>query len=425
MVAFRHGEWDYICQVSPQPICNLFYRQLLVHPDRGIQAAPDTYLGLSTDNQTEREQQISEAGLGIRSFCSLPRMESTGGKFNSLGNPANIVVCCVSIFAIGWLLLKTYKRKAAVARIEMMSLLTIYGLMKFFEILDTGSILKQGSLSIVWITSIHHSLTFIFYFNLIWIGFLSLQVVEDGTLLSLAPMFSTFAFLFIGSVYIFLDTGFAVTHYFSSQPASHLYSPWTFSMVILWPFISLTIYAGLTILVTVRILGELKPIIILLCGLITISIAEIFRWILTQPICHSSNATVDGSFIASILEMISVALLVYIWVSLTEAEWDEYNDLGFGYPPPPSNQPILEPNYSIRNPSPPNQSVHGHPDGTMIIDPSNNNQFLTPADHIHQHPLSNHYDHQPSSLTNQHPHLDPDQSTYPLDHHHQSNLANQ
>jgi hypothetical protein len=30
------------------PLGNLFFRQLLVHPDRGLQAAHDPYLGLST-----------------------------------------------------------------------------------------------------------------------------------------------------------------------------------------------------------------------------------------------------------------------------------------------------------------------------------------------------------------------------------------
>ncbi|PLW16671.1 hypothetical protein PCANC_00796 [Puccinia coronata f. sp. avenae] len=337
MVAFKYGEWDYICRVSPQPICNLFFRQLLVHPDRGLQAAPDPYLGLSTTTDpSARDALLKELGLGLRSPCSIPRMEAAGGKFDSVGNAANIVICCLSIFVVAGLVIKCFRRKAAVARMEMMILLGLYGLMKFFEILDTGAILEQGSQSIVWLTSIHHALTVLFFFALVWLAFLSLQLVEDGSKFSLLPLASSLAFLFFGSIYIFLDTGFGVTHYFSSQPASHLYSPWTFSMVILWPFIALGIYAVVTVYVSVRILGELKPVAVLLCGMMAFALGTIFRWILTQPICHSSGATVDGSFLGSLLELGALALLVYIWACLTEAEWDEYGaGLGLPCPPPP------------------------------------------------------------------------------------------
>jgi len=94
MVAFKYGEWDYICRVSPQPICNLFFRQLLVHPDHGVEAAPDPYLGLPSDDPSARQSLVRELGLGIRSSCSIPRMETAGGQLNSLGN---LILCCVAL----------------------------------------------------------------------------------------------------------------------------------------------------------------------------------------------------------------------------------------------------------------------------------------------------------------------------------------
>ncbi|KAA1067729.1 hypothetical protein PGT21_050122 [Puccinia graminis f. sp. tritici] len=339
MVSFKYGEWSYICRVSPQPICNLFFRQLLVHPERGVQAAPDPSLNLPSEDLTQREGIVKELGVGINPTCTIPRMEVVGGKLDSLGNVANIVLCCVSIFVVGWLVRKAFRRKAAVARVEIILLLIIYGLLKFFEIFANGGVLEQGSQSIVWLTGLDHSLLVVFFFGLIWLGFLGLQVVEDGSLFSLVPLATCSTFLFVASNYIFLDTGFGITHYFASQPADHLYSPWTFTMVILWPLIALTIYAGLTILVSVKVLGELKPVILLLCSLMTIGLAELFRWILSQPICHSSHGTVDGSFMGSLFELVSLGLLVYTWISLTEAEWDEYQDFGFGFP---TAQPILQ-----------------------------------------------------------------------------------
>lgn len=333
MVVFNYGEWDVICRISPQPICNLFFRQLLVHPDHGVEAAPDPYLGLPTDDPSEKDRILQGLGLGLRSSCSIPRMASAGGQDGSVGNAANIVVCCFSILVVWLLILRSWRRKAAVARIEVTILLVIYGLIKFFEIFDTGSFLEQGGQAIVWLTSIHLTFVVLFFFHLIWFGFLGLQLVEDGSKFSLIPLGACSLFLFIGSIYIFLDTGFGVTHYFSSQPSSHLYSPWTFSMVILWPLIALTIYVFLTSIISIKVLSELKPVIVSIAGLIVLTLAELFRWIITQPICHSSNARVDGSFMASLGELISLIIFVYIWICLTEAEWDDFNDLGYQHYP--------------------------------------------------------------------------------------------
>ncbi|OAV93836.1 hypothetical protein PTTG_01653 [Puccinia triticina 1-1 BBBD Race 1] len=391
MVAFKYGEWDYICRVSPQPICSLFFRQLLVHPDRGEQAAPDAYLQLPAADPTAREAALRELGLGIRAPCAIPRMESVGGKPDALGNAANIVACCLSLFVVAGFIRKAFRRKAAVARVEILILLGLYGLLKFFEIFATGAFLEQGARAVVWLTALHLALVVCFFGALVWLGFLGLQLVEDGTPLSLGPLAASLAFLFIGSIYIFLDTGFGVTHYFSSQPASHLYSPWTFSLVILWPLIALTIYGGLTVLVAVRILGELKPVIVVLCSLMTLGLGEIFRWVLTQPICHSSDATVDGSFVASLLELGALGLVVYNWTCLTEAEWEEYNDLGFAFPPahplpmaqhpsrPPSlntappQDPSYPPNHAY-NPDPYRPQSHFQQNPHHVLEPSGDQQ---------------------------------------------------
>jgi hypothetical protein len=149
-------------------------------------------------------------------------------------------------------------------------------------------------------------------------------------------------------------------------------------MVILWPLIALTIYAGLTILVSVKVLGELKPVILLLCSLMTVGLAELFRWILNQPICHSSHGTVDGSFMGSLFELVSLGLLVYTWISLTEAEWDEYQDFGFGFPgatPTAPPQPMLQNSFfgSARQ-TPSNLVPDEHP---VIVDRPDSLDYLT------------------------------------------------
>lgn len=190
-------------------------------------------------------------------------------------------------------------------------------------------------------------------------------------------------------------------------------------MVILWPFIALTIYAGLTILVSVKILGELKPVVVLLFSMMTIAMGTIFRWILTQPICHSSNATVDGSFMGSLLELVSLGLLVYIWICLTEAEWDEYSDMGgLGYPVGPTSDNKLLHNSSLvsRHPLPP--AVSNHDDQLVIVD------RISSLDGRPTHlPLDSQHLFMPPQASNIQHHQPPDDQHGPLVNHNYDGLG--
>ncbi|MBW0556062.1 hypothetical protein O181_095777 [Austropuccinia psidii MF-1] len=328
MVAFSYGEWDYICQVSPQSICNLFYRQLLIHPEHGVQSAPDPYLNLP-DNSSQRDLLISKSGIGIRSNCSINRMGTLidDGSRHSAGNIANILVCCLASLFVFHLAFRASRRKAAVGRIEVILFFSVYGLSLIFQLFDTGSIITQGSSAIVWLTSIRLSLIVILYACLIWIGFLGLQLIEDGTPASLLPLLFSCLILFIGSIYIFLDTGFGISNYFASQPASHLYSPWTFSLIILWPFIALSLFTVMTSIVSIQILSEIKPLKMLFGSILMLIIGTLFRWIISPSICRSSRSRVDGSFLATLFETFSIGLFYKLWTSLTEAEWEEFEGL--------------------------------------------------------------------------------------------------
>lgn len=73
-----YGDFDRICAEFPQPICNLFFRQLLVHPATGTGSAPDPALGTSLD--------VKDAGLGVNPECTIARMSAAGGAPGSVGN---------------------------------------------------------------------------------------------------------------------------------------------------------------------------------------------------------------------------------------------------------------------------------------------------------------------------------------------------
>ncbi|KAH9811019.1 chitin synthase III catalytic subunit-domain-containing protein [Melampsora americana] len=303
--------------------CNLLFRQLLVHPEHGPSAAPDPHLGLPVDLQ-ERARFISEAGMGLNPKCTIPRMASVGGQEGSVGNVANIILCSISIIIPLVICRFVARRRAAVGRVEMIVLLLIYALCSLFQLLDTGAILRQGSRAIVWITALHQTLVVSFFVVLVWLGLLGFQVVEDGSLTSFAILTLIGGFITVGSSYIFLDTGFSISHYFLSKPASHLYSPWTFSLIILWPIIACTLYVILTAMVITYRLGERRPMIHLISGVLTLILAEAARFGLSYSICRSSSGAVDSSFIATFLETAALGWLVGGWVAITEADWDDF-----------------------------------------------------------------------------------------------------
>ncbi|KAG0143230.1 hypothetical protein CROQUDRAFT_49140 [Cronartium quercuum f. sp. fusiforme G11] len=184
--------------------------------------------------------------------------------------------------------------------------------------------LSQGSRTLVWVTAIHLSLIVSFFSVLVWLGLLGFQLVEDGTLASLGLLTGLTGILAIGSAYIFLDTAFGITHYFQSKPPSHLYSPWTFSLVILWPLIACLIYACATTIVVLHRLGERRPLIYTFGAAITLALAEASRYGLSHTLCRRSSGSVDGSFLGTFLETAALGWLLTGWVAITEANWDEF-----------------------------------------------------------------------------------------------------
>jgi hypothetical protein len=70
--------------------------------------------------------------------------------------------------------------------------------------------------------------------------------------------------------------------------------------------------------VVVAVLREKRPLIFYaLAGLLFI-VSQLVFFLLSRPICSGSNAKVDGSFIATVLETASVFVIYLAWRSITE-----------------------------------------------------------------------------------------------------------
>jgi hypothetical protein len=156
-------DYAYPCRHIPSlPTCNLFLRQLA---DR---------------NLLPSGSNLSTAGVGVDPVCAIPRMGGASGQSGSLGNIANIIICVLSVIVALHFAWHAHRRQAAVARAELPVFYVIYALTLLFQLLDTGSFLRQGSTALVWLSGIHLGLIVALFWSLLWIGFLGTQIVEDG-----------------------------------------------------------------------------------------------------------------------------------------------------------------------------------------------------------------------------------------------------
>jgi len=305
----RFGDFQDICSDTPSYTwCNLFYRQLSANSNLS-----SLLTGLSANS--------TSAPVGINPSCGIQRVGSNG----SLGNIANIVVCALSMAACVGLIFLTEKRKAAVGRVELRNMLVLYFLTLPFQLITNGSLLIQGSQGLVVLTAIHAALVATLFWALLANALVSTQVVEDGTMSSLAPFFLLSALIFGGTLYICLDIAFGFTHVLgpsASDPGQLLSVP-LFVMTSLWPAIAAFSYFAIMLYIVLKMLKEVRPSLYYILAGVSFVLSQLVWFLLGKIICEGSGSKVDGSFIATILETVTVVLLFLGWKSITEGAWDD------------------------------------------------------------------------------------------------------
>ncbi|KAI5479279.1 chitin synthase export chaperone [Pseudohyphozyma bogoriensis] len=337
MVWFDFGDYDWLtltrgldrsffqmCDNVPSlPACNLFFRQMLVHP-KGLSAPATDILKFPANTSSTFAETLSSYGVGVGSSCYIPRMAAVGGQSGSLGNVANIALCGLSVLIALALAVMAGRRAAAVARVEMRIFFLMYALVQGAQLVDTGAFLRAGGTALTWVSAIHLGLVVGLFWCLLWIAFLSLQVVEDGTIPSILPMLAMAVVLVVGSSYIFLDIGFTITNYFQSSPAASLHSDWLFILTIIWPAAAAFLYFAVQLGVVVRVLKESKPLVLFSITAFLFILSQAAYFGISHKICTGTSHKVDGSFIATLLETAAVGALFAAWRSITEDSWDDY-----------------------------------------------------------------------------------------------------
>lgn len=164
-------------------------------------------------------------------------------------------------------------------------------------------------------------------------------------------MFVIGIILTVGSGYIAADTALTITNYFRSEPARSLHNNWLFVLTIIWPAAAAAVYFIIQAGVVVRILREKKPLctssscrkcaasaagvnhgadrslqpcnlaVTLLGAAVAFIAAQAFYYALGHKICTGTNGKIDSSWIATLLETVSIGLIFAAWQFVTEDEW--------------------------------------------------------------------------------------------------------
>ncbi|KAH9030742.1 chitin synthase III catalytic subunit [Lactarius pseudohatsudake] len=300
----RFGDFKPLCRDVPSyPWCNLFYRELQ-------HRAPAALLGASFDTKS--------APVGINPKCGIPRT----GSENSIGNVANIIACAFSIVVTLWLIYRCNHRKAAVGRVELRAFLVVYLFTLPLQLVTTGSFLQQGSTTLVVFTAIHAGAVAALFWTLLGNAIVATQVVEDGTPSSLVPFYFLTVVFMAATTYVSLDIAFTISSTLEpGNPKDSLHSITLFVLTSIWPGAAALVYFILMGWIVAAVLREMRPLIYYgLAGLLFI-LAQLAFFLLSRPICNGTNAKIDGSFIATVLDTATVVVLYLAWRSITEDYW--------------------------------------------------------------------------------------------------------
>lgn len=304
MVGF--GDFKPLCEQTPSyPWCNLFYRQLIDNLKSTVNDVSDNAANAIADINVE---------------CFIPK----AGESGSLGNIANMIACGLSIIVVAILITITTRRRAAVGRSEFRLFLILYIITLPLQLLTTGAVLEPESTALVVLTAIHAGAVAALFWTLLGNAIVSTQVVEDGTLSSLIPLF-VFTLAFFGvTTYIALDVALTITTTFGpSDPLEALNSIPLFVLTSIWPGAAAILFFVIMSWIVLAILREIRPMWFYILAATLFVLSQLDYFLLNKVICKGTNGKVDGSFIATVLETASVTVLYLAWRSITEESWDD------------------------------------------------------------------------------------------------------
>lgn len=152
-------------------------------------------------------------------------------------------------------------------------------------------------------------------------GAVGYQLIDDGTVVSVGLLLVSSLFVFIGTGFIALDTGFSWTGYWDDTLSlpNQAYALYTLYQLV--PLVFLVVFFLLEAFLVLRILGERKPMLYLLGAALLFAIGQVFQYVISVHICNGTNGKINGSLFETLFTTLAVVMIWVFWSSITEDDW--------------------------------------------------------------------------------------------------------
>ncbi|KAK4180317.1 chitin synthase III catalytic subunit [Triangularia setosa] len=242
------------------------------------------------------------------------------GEDRYLGNLGSILLAGVAIFVTIYLILRSERKRAAVGRREMQVFLVGYLLVSIAEIFSVGEFPLNDQVRVVF-SAIHigaiAATTWLLFIN----GIVGYQLMDDGTLLSLALTIGSALAWLIGVGYIALDTGYQWTTQWQGSLEPPNRSIALYVTYLLMPLVWAVFYVVLELVLVIKVLGETRPLLFLGAAVLAFALGQIFNFVVSPYICNGTTGAIDGSLFQTFFTLLSVTLVWFFWSSITEDDW--------------------------------------------------------------------------------------------------------
>jgi len=199
--------------------------------------------------------EIEDCGIWV---CGIKRGYQDRANYSSYTGV--IILDGLAILVTLFLLWRSQRKRAAVGRREIQLFLLGYIILSICEIFTIGGFPLNNTARIAF-TGAHLGVITATTWMLMLNGVVGYQVLNDGSFMSILLLLGSAAALLVGTGYIALDTGYNWTGYFNTtqiqQAPNRSYALYT--LYLLAPAVFLFIYGCLETYLVLKILGEIKP----------------------------------------------------------------------------------------------------------------------------------------------------------------------
>ncbi|KAI9894627.1 MAG: hypothetical protein M1814_001983 [Vezdaea aestivalis] len=306
MGSTQFGNFHNFCRDSTLPVCNVRINILF-----GV------ITGIKADNLS---LQLFNEGTATEGFggCSLTGIPLSNNR--QLANLGVILLCAIAIVTSALLLWRSERKKAAVGRREMQLFLLGYMLVSLCEIFTVGGFPLDEKVRMGF-TAAHLAAITATTWLLLMNAAVGFQLLEDGTIISLALVIGSALALFIGTGYVALDTGFTWTGRFESSLNDPNRNIALYILYLLAPLVFVVVFFVLESVLVLRVLREFGPMRYLAISGLLFAIGQVFQFVVSTHICKGTNGKIDGSLFETLFTLGSVVVLWLFWSSITEDEW--------------------------------------------------------------------------------------------------------